>query len=165
MGLATLPSPSEGMFILLLVNTATSFAMVKELFHIILHALGIQFPSSECDPCSSPWSSPASSPYQCQARKTYAQQLIEDFRLWSPPFLFKTLTCIDNSLAAVHQECSVCLNHFEPESKINKLGCSHLFHNACLEKWLNYSNTSCPLCRTPMMPQEEDEEEADCFYN
>uniref|UniRef100_A0A7N0RAH0 RING-type domain-containing protein n=1 Tax=Kalanchoe fedtschenkoi TaxID=63787 RepID=A0A7N0RAH0_KALFE len=155
MGLAALPSPSEGMFILLLVNTASSFAMVKELFRVILRALGIHLPaSSDCEPCSpAAWSSPDQS-------KSYAQQLIEDFRCWSPPIHFKSVACGDCS--GVQQECSVCLNHFEPESKINKLGCGHLFHNACLEKWLNYWNTTCPLCRTPMMPQQE---EASCFYN
>ncbi|CAM8985328.1 unnamed protein product [Rhodiola kirilowii] len=160
MGLEALPSPSEGMFILLLVNTATSFAMVKELFRVILHAVGIDFPSEDCDLCSAAWSSPAVSPDQCQTHKSYTQQLIEDFRCWSPPIFFKTVSSGD--CLEVQQECSVCLNHFEPESKINKLGCGHLFHNTCLEKWLNYWNTTCPLCRTPMMPQEE---EADCFYN
>uniref|UniRef100_A0A7N0TEC7 RING-type domain-containing protein n=1 Tax=Kalanchoe fedtschenkoi TaxID=63787 RepID=A0A7N0TEC7_KALFE len=161
MGLATLPSPSEGMFILLLVNTASSFAMVKELFRIILHALGIHLPS-DCDPCSAAWSSPPpapASPDPCQTRVSYAQQLIDDFRCRSPPVRFKAVAC-----GAVQQKCPVCLNHFEPESKIYKLGCGHLFHNACLEKWLklNYWNTTCPLCRTPVMPQEED---PDCFCN
>lgn len=153
MGLATLPSPSEGMLILLLVNTATSFALLKDLIRVLLHAIGFHLPSDEC-------SDLYTSPDNCQNRKSYTQQLIEDFRSWSPIINFKTV-CFDDC-SEVQQECSVCLNHFESESRINKLECGHLFHNVCLEKWLKYSNTTCPLCRTPMMPQEE--EEVDCFF-
>lgn len=154
MGLATLPSPSEGVFILLVVNTASLLAVIKELFRIILRSLGIYILSS--DTCSGPI---AITP----VGKTYAQQLVEDFRSWSPTICFKNLNCED--CLELQQECSVCLNHFEQESEVNKLGCGHVFHNVCLEKWLNYSNTTCPLCRTPIMPQDESSSSLDCFYN
>ncbi|GFQ05959.1 probable E3 ubiquitin-protein ligase xerico [Phtheirospermum japonicum] len=57
------------------------------------------------------------------------------------------------------QECSICLSEFEPKAEINRLSCGHVFHKSCLEKWLNYWNTTCPLCRNYMMPQEGREED------
>ncbi|CAI0459442.1 unnamed protein product [Linum tenue] len=30
----------------------------------------------------------------------------------------------------------------------------------CLEKWLDYWNITCPLCRTPLMPEKD---VAPCF--
>ncbi|XP_019098773.1 PREDICTED: probable E3 ubiquitin-protein ligase XERICO, partial [Camelina sativa] len=53
-------------------------------------------------------------------------------------------------------ECSVCLSKFEGDSEINKLKCGHLFHKTCLEKWIDYWNITCPLCRTPLVVVAED---------
>jgi RING/U-box domain-containing protein len=44
-------------------------------------------------------------------------------------------------------DCRVCLGRFEPESVVNMLPCSHLFHRFCLESWLDYDHATCPLCR------------------
>ncbi|XAR55233.1 hypothetical protein NMG60_11035251 [Bertholletia excelsa] len=53
------------------------------------------------------------------------------------------------------QECSVCLTEFEPEAKLDHLPCGHVFHKTCLEKWFKCWNVTCPLCRTRMVPEEE----------
>lgn len=41
-------------------------------------------------------------------------------------------------------QCAICLtNNQEPYRKIS---CQHIFHRACLERWLHV-NPTCPLCR------------------
>ncbi|XAR48533.1 hypothetical protein NMG60_11031383 [Bertholletia excelsa] len=44
-------------------------------------------------------------------------------------------------------ECAVCLNEFEDDETLRLLpGCSHVFHQSCIDSWLS-SNTTCPVCR------------------
>ncbi|GJP70829.1 hypothetical protein CLOP_g1724 [Closterium sp. NIES-67] len=44
-------------------------------------------------------------------------------------------------------ECSVCLVEFEDDVMLRRMHCCrHLFHQDCLEKWLEY-RLSCPICR------------------
>ncbi|KAG6469964.1 hypothetical protein ZIOFF_070903 [Zingiber officinale] len=49
--------------------------------------------------------------------------------------------------------CSICLEDFGMATPVLAMPCSHLFHAACLKKWLERS-CSCPLCRFSL-PQEE----------
>ena len=45
-----------------------------------------------------------------------------------------------------NESCGVCLNGFEEGDTLRQLQtCNHLFHNACLEKWLTQYSTVCPL--------------------
>lgn len=41
--------------------------------------------------------------------------------------------------------CPICLTDFEDGDSIGHLRCKHLFHSACLKKWLVHKN-SCPMC-------------------
>ncbi|KAI3467169.1 hypothetical protein Pfo_023832 [Paulownia fortunei] len=40
----------------------------------------------------------------------------------------------NDSESGESEECAVCL-------------CDHLFHRACLDRWLGYGHMTCPLCR------------------
>ncbi|KAL3504675.1 hypothetical protein ACH5RR_034516 [Cinchona calisaya] len=51
-------------------------------------------------------------------------------------------------------ECSICLSEFEEGDEIRELECNHMFHNKCLEKWLQGCQATCPLCRSSVVPQE-----------
>ena len=42
--------------------------------------------------------------------------------------------------------CIICLTNFALNDKINKLNCSHIFHNKCLVSWIKI-NQICPICR------------------
>ncbi|KAI3734041.1 hypothetical protein L6452_13501 [Arctium lappa] len=44
-------------------------------------------------------------------------------------------------------ECVVCLNTIGEDDEIRELRCGHLFHEACLDRWLGFRNRTCPLCR------------------
>ncbi|CAK9149297.1 unnamed protein product [Ilex paraguariensis] len=44
-------------------------------------------------------------------------------------------------------ECAVCLCKLEEGDEIRELQCDHLFHKVCLDRWIGYRNSTCPLCR------------------
>ncbi|KAL8511358.1 hypothetical protein ACS0TY_017958 [Phlomoides rotata] len=144
MAISTYPTPADaGVLCVILANTAISISIVKEIFRSILHIIGIRFESWEElfeDTLDS---------YEC--RKTPSESYVEEFRSQIPAMRFDSLTILDS-------ECSICLSEFEPDSEVNHLSCGHVFHNMCLEKWLNFWNTTCPLCRNFMMPQEMEED-------
>ncbi|CAK8539361.1 unnamed protein product [Lathyrus sativus] len=56
--------------------------------------------------------------------------------------------------------CAVCLYEFKAEDEIQRLrNCRHLFHKHCLDRWMGYYNTTCPLCRTSFLPQHHMQED------
>ncbi|XP_031100777.1 RING-H2 finger protein ATL28-like [Ipomoea triloba] len=45
-------------------------------------------------------------------------------------------------------ECAVCLCGIEEGEEIGDLmRCGHIFHRACLDRWLGTGRMTCPLCR------------------
>ncbi|CAN6828673.1 unnamed protein product, partial [Brassica oleracea] len=52
--------------------------------------------------------------------------------------------------------CAVCLYDFENDDEIRRLtNCRHIFHKGCLDRWImDYSQMTCPLCRTQFIPDE-----------
>lgn len=150
MGLSSLPAPSEGVLCVLLVNTVLSISIFKGIVRTILHIVGIHLSSSSTspDPSQTP---PESFEFHLSPSESY----IEEFRSRTPTLRFDSVCCCKHP----EHDCSVCLTRFKPESEINRLSCGHLFHKVCLEQWLNYWNVTCPLCRTPLMPEDD----ASCF--
>jgi len=45
--------------------------------------------------------------------------------------------------------CSICLNDFVSKEMVVKLPCKHIYHDTCINTWLN-KVPSCPLCRQNM---------------
>ncbi|XP_042516956.1 brassinosteroid-responsive RING protein 1-like [Macadamia integrifolia] len=51
--------------------------------------------------------------------------------------------------------CAVCLYEFEGGEEIRQLtNCRHIFHRCCLDRWMDHDQKTCPLCRTPFIPDE-----------
>ncbi|GLT72037.1 hypothetical protein SLA2020_440080 [Shorea laevis] len=149
MGLSSLPAPYEGVLCVLLVNTTLSISIVEGIVRTILHIVGIRLSSSSASP--PPSNSTQNPPEPFEFCLTAFESYIEEFRSWSQAIWFDTVCGCKHP----EHECSMCLTQFEPEFEINRLSCAHLFHKACLEKWLDHWNITCPLCRTPLMPKEE----------
>ncbi|XP_058093157.1 probable E3 ubiquitin-protein ligase XERICO [Magnolia sinica] len=146
MGISSLPSPSEGVLSIILINTALSITILKSIVRSIFNAIGIH---------PAPQSSSQSEAVEISSDRTDLPILPVEFQSRFPAVRFGSLA----RCPAEHDcECSVCLTRFEPESEINRLPCEHFFHKDCLEKWLEYQHVTCPLCRSPL-PQEE---EASC---
>ncbi|KAI4328821.1 hypothetical protein L6164_021147 [Bauhinia variegata] len=57
------------------------------------------------------------------------------------------------------ESCAVCLYEFEGDEEIRCLtNCKHIFHRACLDRWLDHDQKTCPLCRTPFVPDDMQDE-------
>ncbi|XXG71225.1 hypothetical protein AAC387_Pa07g0527 [Persea americana] len=51
--------------------------------------------------------------------------------------------------AGVDGMCSICLGEFDREDLVSWVpGCRHLFHAACITRWLDQERFTCPLCRS-----------------
>ncbi|KAL3070310.1 hypothetical protein niasHS_016137 [Heterodera schachtii] len=46
-----------------------------------------------------------------------------------------------------NDECSICLGEIKPGTMVRPLPCTHIFDDACIEKWIMGGNVTCPLCR------------------
>ncbi|CAA6672427.1 unnamed protein product [Spirodela intermedia] len=144
MGIYSLPSPSEGVLTLLIVNTAVSISVFKEIVRFLLDVVGLyRSPSAESD------HNPGALP--CPARDSLADR----FRSRVKPVRFGSSYRPDDP-SGHPQDCRVCLSRFELDSVVNRLSCGHLFHQGCLDRWLDYHHATCPLCRTHLLPLDED---------
>ncbi|KAJ4949956.1 hypothetical protein NE237_026788 [Protea cynaroides] len=53
-------------------------------------------------------------------------------------------------------ECAVCLLEFEDNDELRLLTvCNHVFHPECIDLWFG-NHTTCPLCRSSLLPPEND---------
>nr|CAD1835692.1 unnamed protein product [Ananas comosus var. bracteatus] len=52
--------------------------------------------------------------------------------------------------AEAGEECCVCLSRFGEDEATRELPCRHLFHRACVDRWLLSCRRTCPLCRVPI---------------
>ena len=61
----------------------------------------------------------------------------------------KRIETLNDSLISTSSAiCSICLDDYsDPEIKLNKLPCNHVFHKDCVQEWLK-DNDTCPDCRT-----------------
>lgn len=51
-------------------------------------------------------------------------------------------------------ECAVCLSEFSGDESVRDLKCKHVFHKDCLDKWMLQCRSTCPLCRTKVLPDK-----------
>ncbi|KAK9076671.1 hypothetical protein SSX86_005005 [Deinandra increscens subsp. villosa] len=53
------------------------------------------------------------------------------------------------------ESCAVCLYEFDAGDEIRRLtNCRHVFHRCCLDRWMDHDQKTCPLCRTPLIPDD-----------
>ncbi|PSS24273.1 E3 ubiquitin-protein like [Actinidia chinensis var. chinensis] len=57
------------------------------------------------------------------------------------------------------ESCAVCLYEFEAGEEIRWLtNCKHIFHRSCVDRWMDHDRNTCPLCRTPFVPHDLQDE-------
>lgn len=44
------------------------------------------------------------------------------------------------------EQCLVCLDEWQQDDEVRILACHHAFHAACVDRWLEHSSNTCPLC-------------------
>eukprot|EP00904_Undaria_pinnatifida_P011077 jgi/Undpi1/709/HiC_scaffold_10.g04173.m1 len=61
------------------------------------------------------------------------------------------------SVSSSEKDCIVCQELYTVGATLVRLPCGHLYHEACLLKWLELSNT-CPYCRSELPSSNTDAE-------
>jgi E3 ubiquitin-protein ligase RNF181 len=64
----------------------------------------------------------------------------------------------------LQEECAVCLKDFVAEDNLRAMPCTHAFHDQCIFQWLRL-NATCPLCRNPLPPTKNGEEDQETSSN
>eukprot|EP00956_Cyclotella_meneghiniana_P016216 scaffold25497_cov68-Cyclotella_meneghiniana.AAC.7 len=71
----------------------------------------------------------------------------------SPPSLLGE--CLETGLFVSSDCCSICIEEFVHGERLRILPrCSHAFHTDCILPWLTERQGCCPLCKTPVLPDE-----------
>ena len=52
-----------------------------------------------------------------------------------------------------NETCSVCLSQIETGEEAKRLGCKHVYHPACIDRWLERSRL-CPVCKRDVSASE-----------
>ncbi|CAN6236009.1 unnamed protein product [Urochloa humidicola] len=61
----------------------------------------------------------------------------------------------DLPACAAADDCAVCLSAIAAADEVRRLAnCRHAFHRACLDRWMEHDQRTCPLCRAPLIPDE-----------
>ncbi len=47
--------------------------------------------------------------------------------------------------------CAICMEPFTDNDNFRAFTCTHGFHLACIEHWMNDGHRNCPMCRQSMM--------------
>lgn len=52
--------------------------------------------------------------------------------------------------------CPICLDDFVPrETTVRSLPCHHIYHPACIDRFLLDNSSLCPVCKAKVVPQEQ----------
>ena len=58
-------------------------------------------------------------------------------------------TCYE-TVFKMELECSTCLESFTASSHLLSTPCGHIFHNHCINEWLDKGDLNCPQCTAPI---------------
>jgi hypothetical protein len=58
-----------------------------------------------------------------------------------------TKETVTEQLASTGEQCTVCLEQLEKDQPARRLGCSHIYHVGCIDRWFE-RGTRCPNCNT-----------------
>lgn len=51
------------------------------------------------------------------------------------------------------ESCRICQDDFDGGDEVRCLrNCVHVFHKTCIDRWIQDDKMTCPLCRTPIVP-------------
>ncbi|KAJ4800637.1 E3 ubiquitin-protein ligase [Rhynchospora pubera] len=69
----------------------------------------------------------------------------------------KPIKPINKTVVAFEEDakCCVCLSRLQEGDIIKKLPCRHIFHQDCVDQWLDVCQKTCPLCRVSVDSAED----------
>ncbi|XP_062194993.1 brassinosteroid-responsive RING protein 1-like [Phragmites australis] len=72
-----------------------------------------------------------------------------------PAVRYADLLRTRRAVAPAPAVCAVCLGALEARHRVRELGnCAHAFHKACIDKWVDKGQATCPLCRALLLPAD-----------
>ncbi|KAL6622523.1 hypothetical protein ACP70R_032402 [Stipagrostis hirtigluma subsp. patula] len=92
----------------------------------------------------------------CKVQESTAEPICSADNKYMPIALFSEPAPEQGSEEGEHaseplSECSICLERCSDAAGLIQLRCKHVFHSACLERWLR-SRGDCPYCRAAVLP-------------
>ena len=138
----------------LLLNTLSILGFIRTLILTVLRLLGLSdFLEPDIVWADRPDSAPST--YPARPESVSASSLIREML---PVVKFSDVVAGAGSGVETPESCAVCLYEFEDEEEIRRLrNCRHIFHRCCLDRWMDHDQRTCPLCRTPFIPEEMQE--------
>ncbi|PON68063.1 43kDa postsynaptic protein [Parasponia andersonii] len=146
---------TEVFFPNLFLHTLSLLGFIRNLIFSLFHLLGLsEFLETDVVwPTSS--SSSSSTATQSSENPPVSAILIRELL---PVIKFRDLETVAGA-GEPPESCAVCLYEFEGAEEIRWLtNCKHVFHRACLDRWMDHDQKTCPLCRTPFVPDEMKDE-------
>ncbi|KAK7292704.1 hypothetical protein RJT34_15556 [Clitoria ternatea] len=124
------------------LHTLALLGLLRNLVFFLFHFLGLSdFLESEVA-----WPDAAARPIEAAVRSPSVSALL--IRDLLPVAKFGDLDKEKNS-------CAVCLFEFSEEEEIRCMrNCKHIFHRSCVDRWIDHDQKTCPLCRTPFVPDD-----------
>jgi len=133
----------------LLINTLSFFGLLRRLILTLLRVMGLpEFLDPDVD-----WST-RPDPVSLEAGSVSATLIREML----PVAVFSDIIAGENP-DDLPENCAVCLYEFEERDEIRRMrNCPHMFHRSCVDRWIDHDRKTCPLCRTPFVPEELQED-------
>ncbi|KAK4378879.1 hypothetical protein RND71_000741 [Anisodus tanguticus] len=95
-------------------------------------------------------------PYPCPVNGAVAVTVPTCCELSLPATTFADVFRSSVGDGEVEESCSICLMEYEKENVVCELPrCKHVFHMECIERWVERSQFTCPLCRSLLLHQPE----------
>ncbi|KAG5228333.1 E3 ubiquitin-protein ligase RHA1B [Salix suchowensis] len=139
----------------LLLHALSVLGLLRKLMNILFHYLGLP---DFLEPSTSSSSTDNIPPFHVPEFHNHSVSALL-IREILPVVKFSEL--VDPSA----DSCVVCLYEFEEVDEITRLAnCRHIFHKCCLDRWMGYDQITCPLCRTPLIPDDMQESFNERFW-
>jgi len=69
-----------------------------------------------------------------------------------PAFAYHRAPDDKKQSSAAPKSCAICMEELKEGEQVRSLPCFHIFHAEEIDKWLQ-TNSSCPICKTPLIAQ------------
>ncbi|KAL3835613.1 hypothetical protein ACJIZ3_010349 [Penstemon smallii] len=122
MGLSNYPTPSDGMLLLVIMNTIVSVTLINKILKSMLRVIGVGGATAD-------------------EEVEYSGDGLGCSRA------IRRGVSVRRYGGALNMECCVCLSGFRSGEEVSELSCKHFFHKCCLDKWFDNHHITCPLCR------------------
>ncbi|KAL2335998.1 hypothetical protein Fmac_010444 [Flemingia macrophylla] len=120
------------------LQTLAFLGLLRNLLYLLFDLLGL----SDFLQSDGAWADPASEAAAAGARPPSVSAV-----------LIREMLPVGRFGESEEGACAVCLLEFSEEEEIRCMrNCKHIFHRTCVDRWIDHDHKTCPLCRTPFVP-------------